>query len=426
MTDQFIIEGLAGAKSLEGEIPVRGAKNAIIKSFAASILFEDDVKLENVPDIEDVSRMRELLMALGAQVTPHGDRAYTISTSGVKEADLDDTIARRLRASIVLSGPLLARFGRVSFPHPGGDIIGARPINFFLDGFKRMGAEVILEGDRYRVTAPGGLVGAEIFFMFISVTATETLMMAAVGAKGKTVLKNAAMEPEIVELANYLNRCGAKISGAGTPTIEIEGTGMLRARGNVWSTIPDRIETGTFLLLGALAARELTITDCDPAHVEMLVALLRESGTEIELLPSAIKVRGNGKPTCLQVRTHEYPGFATDMQPPMVAYLTQAEGESTMFEAIWTGRLQYVKELVRMGANIELLNNQQLVIKGPTALVGAELESPDIRAGLAYLMAGALASGTSVVKNIYHIDRGYEHIEERLQKVGLDIKRQTA
>lgn len=426
MTEQrFVIEGLAGHKKLRGEIPVRGAKNAVVVAFAASVLFEDDVKLSNVPDIEDVHRMGELLEALGAKVTPTGDRAYTISPSSIQKSDLDDTIARRLRASIVMSGPLLARFGKASFPHPGGDIIGARPINFFLDGFKRMGGQVSLEGDRYTVSAPQGLVGTEIFFIFISVTATETLMMAAVGAKGKTVLKNAAMEPEIVELANYLNACGARIKGAGTHTIEIEGTGMLKAQGKGWETVPDRIETGTFLLLGALLAEELTIVDCEPEHVEMLVALLRESGTAIETGDKTIKVRGNGLPSALQVRTHEYPGFATDMQPPMVVYLTQAQGESSMFEAIWTGRLQYIKELVHMGANIEFLNNQQLIIKGPAPLTGAELDSPDIRAGLAFLMAGALASGTSIIKNIYHIDRGYERIEERLQKIGLAIKREN-
>lgn len=420
---KFVIEGLAGQKKLEGSIPVKGAKNAILKSLAATILFEDEVQLNNVPEIEDVSRMGELLTSLGAQFKKEGDGVYAVSTNNVKSFDLDDAIARRLRASIVFSGPLLARFGNVSFPHPGGDLIGPRPINLFLDGFKKMGATVELKDDRYTVSTTNGLVGTEIFFLFMSVTATETLMMAAVGAKGKTVLKNAAMEPEIVELAAFLTECGARITGAGTPTIEIEGTGMLKTGGRSWYTVPDRIEAGTFLLLGALAAKELTITDCIPAHAEMLIELLRESGTSIETTATTITVKGNGSPRALTVRTHEYPGFATDMQPPMVVYLTQAEGESTLFETIWGGRLNYTKDLVRMGAKIDLLNPQQISIQGPAALTGADLESPDIRAGLAFLMGATIASGTSTLSNVYHIDRGYEKIEERLTALGLNIKR---
>lgn len=421
---KFIVEGLAGKKLLQGSIPVKGAKNAILKSLAATILFEDEVRLKNVPEIEDVSRMGEILVGLGAEFKKESEGVYAVSTKNVTKYDLDDAIARRLRASIVFSGPLLARFGRVSFPHPGGDLIGPRPINLFLDGFKKMGATIELADDRYTVSTQNGLTGAEIFFLFMSVTATETLMMAAVGAKGKTVLKNAAMEPEIVELAAFLTECGARITGAGTPTIEIEGTGMLKANGRSWYTVPDRIEAGTFLLLGALAAKELTITDCVPAHAEMLIELLRESGTSIETTATTITVKGNGHPRALTVRTHEYPGFATDMQPPMVVYLTQAEGESTLFETIWGGRLNYTKDLVRMGAKIDLLNPQQLSIQGPSALVGATLESPDIRAGLAFLMSATIAAGTSTISHVYHIDRGYERIEKRLQALGLNIKRE--
>ena len=427
MNDRFIIEGLGGQKKLYGEIPVKGAKNAVLKSLAAAMLFDDDVRFENVPAIEDVGRMAELLRGLGATVTKESENIYTISTASAASSDLDDAIAKRLRASIVFTGPLLARFGRVSFPHPGGDVIGPRPINLFIDGFKKLGAEVVLEQDRYTITAPQGLRGTEIFFMFVSVTATETLMMAAILAEGTTVLKNAAMEPEIIELAQYLNECGAKITGAGTPTIEIEGRGnkdLLKSNGRPWYTMPDRIETGTFVLLGALLGKELTITACNPAHVEMLTELLKASGVPIEVLPSSIIVRGGDTPRALTIRTHEYPGFATDLQPPMVVYLTQASGESTMFETIWGGRLNYTQDLVRMGADITLWNPQQITIKGPTPLVGRELESPDIRAGLAFLMGAAVATGISTLDNVYHIDRGYERIEERLQKIGLTIKRE--
>ncbi len=423
MTDKFIIEGLAGKRTLRGEIGVKGAKNAVLKSFAAAVLFDDEVVLANVPEIEDVHRMLELLEALGATTEQRGEGTYAISPKEITGSSLDDAIARKLRASIVLTGPLLARFGSVTFPHPGGDIIGPRPINLFIEGFERMGATVAFDGSRYTLSAPQGLIGCEIFFMFMSVTATETLMMAATRAKGTTTLKNAAMEPEIVELAEYLKKCGARITGAGTPTIVIEGSGALLARGQTWHTIPDRIEAGTFLLLGALAAEEITITDCNPSHVEILTQLLLESGVSMDIGETSITVRGSGEPRAMQVRTHEYPGFATDLQPPMVVYLTQAHGESTVFESIWGGRLGYTQDLVRMGADITQWNPLQITVKGPTPLVGRELESPDIRAGLAFLMAGAIASGTSSLDHIYHIDRGYERIEDRLGHIGLNIKR---
>jgi UDP-N-acetylglucosamine 1-carboxyvinyltransferase len=369
--------------------------------------------------------MGELLQALGATVSRKGERCG-IDASGVAGSELDDHLARTLRASIVLAGPLLARFGSASFPHPGGDVIGPRPINLFIDGFRKMGCEVVRDGDRYRIEARDGLKGADIFFMHVSVTGTETLMMAAVGAEGTTVLRNAAMEPEIVALAEYLTSCGAKIRGVGTPTITIEGLGRgnyLKAAGE-WRTIPDRIEAGSFLLLGALAAKELANTDCEPKHFEMLTALLRESGIDIMVGTDRVVVRGGSGFERLHIRTHEYPGFATDLQPPMLVYLTQAKGESTVFETIWGGRLNYIQDLVRMGADITLWNPQQVSIKGPTPLKARTLESPDIRAGLAFLMAAAIAEGRSEIEHVYHIDRGYERIEERLSAVGLDIKRE--
>lgn len=428
MADQFFIKGLSGRRKLSGKIRVTGAKNAVLKSFAASLLFNDAVVVSNVPDIEDVSRVKELLEDLGATVAEKAPGTYAITTSGVSKSDLDDAVARRLRASIVFAGPLLARFGRVSFPHPGGDIIGPRPINFFLEGFEKMGGKVSFENDRYTVTAERGLRGAEIFFMFITVTGTETLMLAATLAKGTTVLKNAAMEPEIVALADFLNACGARITGAGTPTITIEGGGMLHADGKELRTIPDRIEAGSFLLLGALCAEDLEITDCNPEHIEILIRLLRESGMSVTAGENSVSIRSSTTPQfkALRVRTHEYPGFATDLQPPMTVYLTQAEGESTVFETIWRGRLNYTQDLVSMGANITLANPQQITIKGPTPLTGRTLESPDIRAGLAFLLAASVAKGDSVINNVYHIDRGYERIEERLSKIGLPIERRRS
>ncbi|OGG71895.1 UDP-N-acetylglucosamine 1-carboxyvinyltransferase [Candidatus Kaiserbacteria bacterium RIFCSPLOWO2_01_FULL_51_21] len=426
MKDVFRIEGLEGGQALRGKVRVNGAKNAVLKSMAASILFEDELVLSNVPHIEDVERVAELLSALGAKVG-RNKNSYTIDTEGIGKPELDDAIARRLRASIVFSGPLLARFGRVSFPHPGGDVIGAgaRPIDLFLEGFQKMGCTVLTEGDRYHIVADDGrLRGAEIFFISVSVTATETLMMAATLAKGTTFLRNAAMEPEIVALAEFLNSCGADIKGAGTPTIMIRGGGTLSSHGKVFETIPDRIETGSFLILGALAGQEVEITDCNPEHVAILTGLLRESGVDIKTTPTTIVVRANGakfKP--LHIRTHEYPGFATDLQPPIVVYLTQAAGESTVFETIFGGRLSYTEDLVRMGADITLWNSRQITIKGPTPLVGKELESPDVRAGLAFVIAATIAKGKSVIDNVYHIDRGYERIEERLRSIGVPIER---
>ncbi len=422
MSTKFIVEGLNGKKSLEGEIKVAGAKNAIVAALPATLLFEDTVTLTNVPEIEDVGAECAILRALGAEVTQQSPHSYTVNTSGVHSSALPDGLARKIRASIVFAGPLLARFGKVTFPHPGGDVIGPRPINLFLDGFIKMGATAVLEGDSYTVTA-AKLQGAEIVFEPISVTATETMMMAATLAEGTTTLRNAAREPEIADLAVYLNECGAQIEGAGTNTITIKGGDLLKANGISYDTPPDRIETGTFVLLGALAAKKIKITGCIPAHVEALTMLLKESGVTLEMGKDFISVEGCAAPNAMEVRTAEYPGLATDLQPPLMVYLTQAIGDSTLAETIWKGRLAYTADLVRMGAKINLLDSQNAVIGGPTPLRAADLKSPDIRAGLAFLMAAAIAEGTSTIDNVYHIDRGYEHIEERLQKLGLKIQR---
>ncbi len=424
MSDRFIVEGLGGKKRLRGEISVGGAKNAVLKAFAATLLFQGDVVLTNVPEIEDVLAECAILEALGARVEQKNTNTYIVNTDKVAQSELPDELARKIRASIVFAGPLLARFGRVTFPHPGGDVIGPRPINLFLDGFTKLGATVVLEDDSYTVTAQK-LIGAEIFFEPISVTATETLMMAAVLAEGTTVLHNAAREPEIADLAFYLNECGAKIAGAGTDTIIIAGAGMPRANGIPYNTPPDRIEAGTFVLLGALAGERVRVTNCIPEHVKALTTLLLNSGVHLEIGTNYIVVEGCTTPHAMDVRTAEYPGLATDLQPPLVVYLTQAHGTSALAETIWKGRLAYTADLVRMGANIELLDAQNARIKGATPLHAAQLKSPDIRAGLAFLMAAAIAEGTSTIDNVYHIDRGYQHIEERLAKLGLNIKREA-
>lgn len=403
MKSKFVVEGLAGRLALRGNITVKGAKNAALKALAASVLFKDTVTFENLPDIEDVKRMQELLA---------GELPV-----------LRKDIAERLRASIVLTGPVLARYGRVQFPFPGGCVLGERPIDLFLNGYKAMGATVTEQDDLF--TIEGRLTGAHIFFPFVSVTATETLMLAAATAHGTTVLENAAMEPEIGALARYLNKCGAQIEGIDTPRLTIVGTNgtLLQAKSAPFVVPPDRIETGSFVILAALAGEEVTITHCEPRHVDALLTLMRRAGVHIETTESSITVRGSRPYKAVSVRTHEYPGFPTDLQAPMAVFLTQCEGESTILETIFDGRFRYADDLVRMGANITVMNPHKILIKGPHALTDKRLESPDLRGGLAYLIAAAVAEGTSTIDNAYLIDRGYERIEERLSDIGLAIQR---
>lgn len=426
--ERFLISGLGGQRALNGCISVRGAKNAALKAFAASALFKDNLTIHNVPDIEDVKEMCKVLEGIGSKTRKVGDSSYEISALSKPAYQLPRVAAKRLRASIVLIGPLLARFGKVSFPHPGGCLLGARPIDFFLNGFKRMGAKLSERGEWYELEAPSsGLRAAEIFFKRPSVTVTETLMISAVFARGKTVLKNAAMEPEIVSLASFLNKSGARISGAGTPTITITGGKNLLSAGNrAFETPPDRIEAGSFLILGALAARELKITDCNPTHLEAIIDVLRFSGSEIEIEKNGVlTVRNRSrKPlNVFNVITREYPGFPTDLQAPITVYLTQANGEALVFETIFEGRFRYIDELLHMGADIIACDPHRVVVRGPALLSGKDLSSPDIRAGLAYVIAAIIAKGDSVIHNVHYIDRGYERIEERLQNIGVKMIR---
>jgi len=409
MRGQFVIKGLCGARRLEGSIAVRGAKNGVLKALAATVLFDDEVQMTNVPDIEDVRRMRELLEALKATPTV-----------------LKKDIAEKFRASVVLTGPVLARQGKVEFPFPGGCVLGERSINLFLNGFRAMGASVE-EGESYfTIRAKGGtLRGAHITFPLVSVTATETLMMAAVLAEGTTVLQNAALEPEIADLAFYLNECGAQISGAGTPTITIVGGGLLHAGGISYDTPPDRIETGSFAILAALVGKDVAITNCNPTWVEVPLALLRQAGVPVEVGKDFIRIRAGDVPyQMVSVHTHEYPGFATDLQAPMAVFMSQCQGEGSILETIFDGRFRYVDDLALMGADITVMNPHRALVRGPKKLSRKNLESPDLRGGLAYILAAAVAEGTSTIDNAYLIDRGYEHIEGRLQRLGLDIKRE--
>lgn len=414
---KFIING---PTSLSGEIKVSGAKNNALKILAASILSEDKMTIHNVPNIEDVSRMKEILAHLGANISTDGE-TLNISTKDINKVEIDDLLARKLRASILLIGPLLARFGEAKMAHPGGCVIGKRPIDLFLNGFKRLGVEIEEHATHYAFRTKDGLQGNKIIFPSISVTATESLMMTAILAKGTTILINAAMEPEIPALADYLNRQGAKIKGAGTSTIIIEGVEKITA--GDYAVIPDRIEAGTFAALGVLTNSEIKISSCEPVHLEVPLEKLRQMGANLEIEKNCIITRKHKGLIATNIRTHEYPGFATDIQPPFTLLLTQAKGMSLVHEAVYEGRLFYTDLLNTMGANIIMCDPHRVVLNGPTKLYGKKLISPDLRAGITMVLAGIIAEGETIIDNIYQIDRGYENIDERLRALGADIKR---
>lgn len=415
--EKFIIKG---GKKLSGEIKVKGAKNSALKIFAASVLAKKPWQIKNVPNIEDINRMAELLKDAGSSIEKTGSDSYTINSAKVKNGILDENKTRKLRSSIVLVGPLLARLGRVKFYHPGGCILGKRPIDIFFEGFKSLGASVRERKNSYIVSAKE-LHGNTFFFRKISVTATETLMMAAILAKGKTILKNCAQEPEIKSLADFLNKCGAKIIGAGTSTIEIQGTGLLG--GGSCRVIPDRIEAGSFAVLAAASRSKIKITHCNPSHLESLWQAFREMGVNFSLGKNYVMVDSSRKLSAIDIKTHEYPGFVTDIQPPFTVLLTQARGLSKVHETIFEGRLFYTDILNNMGANIILCDPNRAVVSGPTKLFGAKVFSPDLRAGIGLIIAGLIAKGTTTIDNIYQIDRGYENIDERLRELGADVQR---
>lgn len=413
----FIVDG---GKLLEGEIAVRGSKNSALPALASSLLFKGKVEFLNMPEIEDIKRARELL-------------------SGVENNKLDYEIAKKIRASILMVGPALARFGKIFFPHPGGCSIGARPIDLFLEGWRAMGAEVssplnpiVANGGRvgvnsipfYEIKAPHGLRGCDYTFRTPSVTGTEGLMMTAVLAQGKTILRNSAIEPEVKHLADFLNKNGADIRGAGTHEIVVEGSGggLLSPR-LPFVAPPDRIETGSFIILGLLAAKKLRIKNCAREELSALSAVLKDIGADLEFDGNDILVKKSDAMRAVNIKTKEYPGFPTDLQAPFSVLLTQAEGVSMVHETIFEGRLNYIEDLNRMGAKITLCDPHRALITGPTPLHGRSIEGPDIRAGLAFLIAALIAKGETAVGNIYQIDRGYERIDDRLSALGARIKR---
>lgn len=415
---KFVIQG---PQTLKGEIAVAGAKNAALKAVSAALMTQGVTTLTNVPQIQDLRAMLDIVKELGAQVE-EVDGEIRIDPSAVNKPDIPKDLSGKARTSIMLIGPLLLKFKQASIGHPGGCSIGRRPIDQFIDGFRALGVEVEDTGEEYRFS-PKNLQGATYFFPFVSVTATESLMMTACLIPGMTVLKNAACEPEIKALADYLNSCGAQIKGAGTNTIQIEGVKELKA--GTYKMIPDRLETGMFAILAAAAKSDLRIINCNPEHVESLLKIFEQMGVEYEQGEDWLSVHGSNKPyrSPGKIITHEYPGFATDLQPPLAVLLTQSEGLTLVHETIFEGRLFYTDLLNRMGANIILCDPHRALIQGPTLLRGKNIESPDIRAGIAMVIAGLIAEGETIIDNIYQIERGYENIEERLKALGAKIKR---
>ncbi len=418
---------LGSSKPLSGNIEVYGAKNDILKGLASVLLTSGDITYKNIPKIEDVDRTIELLGSLGVLTKEKGARSLVLNAARINGHTLKRDIAEQIRASIVLAGPLLARSGKVRFPYPGGCVLGKRPIDLFVHGWRAMGARMRMIGDEYEFSAKH-LHGADITFYKVSVTGTEAMMLTAVLAHGTTILRNSALEPEIPHLAEFLNSLGARITGAGTPTISIEGTGgKLLSGAGTFVTLPDRIEAGSFAALVAARGGKVKIINCDPEQLAVPIEILREIGAVVTVGKDFIIVERKVKLKSIDmIKTREYPGFPTDLQAPFTVLLTQAHGASLVFETIFEGRLSYIDDLNRMGAYITACDPHRILVSGPTELHGRLMESPDIRAGLAFIIAAAIAKGQSILDGVYKIDRGYEDIEKRLRSIGVDIERKKS
>jgi UDP-N-acetylglucosamine 1-carboxyvinyltransferase len=415
--DKFEIHGGA---PLEGEIAVSGAKNSALPALAACLLTADPVTLDHIPPVRDIHTMEKLLEHAGARVSIDGERV-TVEADAIQNAEAPYDLVKTMRASSLVLGPLVARCGRARVSVPGGCAIGARPINLHVAGLEQLGATVRQEHGYIEAEAPHGLEGAEVHFDRITVTGTEDLMMAAVLARGETVIHNAAREPEVVDLAALLTKMGANIDGAGTSVIRIKGVAKLR--GAQHAIIADRIETGTFLIAGAITRGDLHVTCCEPDHLRAFIAKLRSAGVEVsEPVPGTLRVRCGPKLRSVDVTTEEHPGFATDLQAQFMALMTRAEGISIITETIFENRFMHAQELARMGANIRL-EGRQAMVAGPMPLSGAQVIASDLRASASLVLAGLAAQGETVIDRVYHIDRGYDRIEAKLAGVGARIRR---
>jgi UDP-N-acetylglucosamine 1-carboxyvinyltransferase len=414
---------ITGGRPLKGRISISGAKNSALPCMAAAILTPEKVTLHNIPYVRDIITQRRLLEDIGATVLTPELRTHQISAAHIEIFEAPYDLVKTMRASVLALGPLLARFGKAKVSLPGGCAIGTRPIDLHLAGFEQLGAEVKLEAGDVVARAPQGgrLRGAEINFVKATVTGTENLMMAATLAHGKTTLKNAACEPEIADLAELLNKMGARVRGAGTPTIEIEGVEALG--GAEHTIIPDRIETGTFLIAAAITRGDLEIRDCRPEHSAALIGKLREVGVALEELnQSTLRVSDSPELRSSDVITEPHPGFPTDMQAQYMTLMTQAKGRAAITETVFENRFMHVSELQRMGARIHI-DGRAATVDGPVQLTGAPVLASDLRASASLVLAGLVAEGETSIRRVYHIDRGYERIEAKLRAVGADIER---
>lgn len=412
-----------GGQRLHGQVRISGAKNAVLKLMAASLLVENECIIRNVPLIQDVLTMIEVLRSLGVEISWEEEAVLRIKPKKDLNFVAPDELVREMRASVQVMGPLLTKIGRVKLYQPGGCVIGQRPIDLHLKGFQALGANVV-EEHGYVYAEAKKLKGVDIHLDFPSVGATENIMAAAILAEGTTVIKNAAKEPEIIEEQNFYNRLGARIRGAGTDTIRIEGVPALRSIPVDYTVIPDRIEAGTYILAAAITGGEITLLDVIPEHFEALTSKLKESGVQIEIDGDTMKVTADRKLNPIDITVLPYPGFPTDLQPQITAVMSLADGTSLITENVFGARFRYVDELVRMGANIRV-EGRSAVVKGVKRLTGAAVIAPDLRAGAALVLAGLAAEGKTVIEGVHYIDRGYERIEEKLSALGADITRIT-
>lgn len=410
-----------GGNRLVGAVKTSGAKNAVLPIIAASILGTTPSHLDEVPMLEDVHTISEVLKCLGLAVECSPEKnVLDIDSTEITSYEAPYELVRTMRASFLVMGPLLARIGKARISMPGGCAIGARPIDIHLKGFEALGVKIEQGHGYIEASAPEGLKGTGIYFDFPSVGATENIMMAASLAEGTTILENAAEEPEIVDLANYLNKMGAKIRGAGTDTIRIEGVDKLH--GADYTIIPDRIEAGTYMIAAAMTGGDVVVENVLPEHQKPLIAKLREAGAVVEEDIDKVRVIGKNPLKAVSIKTLPYPGFPTDMQAQMMAMMVIAEGRSKVTETVFENRFMHVVELNRMGAQIST-EGRSAVIDGPCKLTGCDVRATDLRAGAAMILAGLVAEGTTRIGDLHHIDRGYENIVAKLKNLGADIER---
>jgi len=415
--DKFVIKG---GPRLQGEIPVSGSKNSALPALAAALLTDEPIILRRIPRVRDIRTMQRLLVDIGSQAEVEGE-TIRLHTPRIVSPEAPYELVKTMRASSLVLGPLVARTGRARVSLPGGCAIGARPINLHLNGLEQLGARIQQSHGYIEAEAPDGLRGATIHFDRITVTGTEDLIMAAVLARGETLLRNAAREPEVTDLCALLSKMGAHIEGAGTSTIHIRGVEKLHGADH--TIIADRIEAGTFLIAGAITCGDLKITDCVPEHISALVAKLLQAGAEItQTDPTTVQICAPKRLRSVDVTTEEYPGFATDLQAQYLALMTQAQGIAMLVETIFENRFMHAQEMARMGANIRV-EGRQAIVAGPSELTGAGVIASDLRGSASLVLAALAARGETVIDRVYHIDRGYEKIEAKLARAGAQIRR---